>query len=85
MNQNLFLKNIKLPSVDQFIILLKATLTLSLGAIFVALGFSMFQIPFNLAAGGITGVVIIIRKFIELPAGVLTLILNIPIPNRKCF
>lgn len=53
-------------------------LTLSLGAIIVALGFSMFQVPFNLAAGGITGVVIIIRKFFELPSGVLTLILNIP-------
>lgn len=78
MIQNPNFKKIQPPSVDQVFSALKAMLTLSLGAIIVALGFSMFQVPFNLAAGGITGVVIIIRKFFELPSGVLTLILNIP-------
>ena len=78
MRKKSFIDIIKPPAVDQIYLIFKAMLALSLGATFVALGFSMFQIPFNLAAGGITGVVIIIRRFIDLPAGVLTLILNIP-------
>jgi uncharacterized membrane-anchored protein YitT (DUF2179 family) len=65
-------------SLDQVFSVMKTMFTLSLGAVVIAIGFSMFQVPFNLAAGGITGVTIIIRKFIDLPTGVLYLILNVP-------
>jgi len=76
LNQNL--KRLQELSKEQFLSLLRMAFTLSLGAIIVAIGFSMFQVPFNLAAGGITGIAIIIRKFIGLPTGVLFLLLNIP-------
>jgi uncharacterized membrane-anchored protein YitT (DUF2179 family) len=58
---------------------MKTTFTLILGAVIVAIGFSLFQVPFNLAAGGITGVTIIVRDFFDLPSGVLYLILNLPL------
>ncbi len=65
--------------LDHIFQVLNTTFTLSLGAVIVAIGFSLFQVPFNLAAGGITGVAIIIRNFIELPTGALFLILNLPL------
>jgi uncharacterized membrane-anchored protein YitT (DUF2179 family) len=58
---------------------MKTTFTLILGAVIFAIGFSLFQVPFNLAAGGITGVTIIVRDFFDLPSGVLYLILNLPL------
>ena len=68
----------QLISLDQTFAVIKTILTISLGAIIVAMGFSMFQVPFNLAAGGLTGITIIIRKFIDFPTGILYLILNVP-------
>ena len=44
-----------------------------------ALGFSLFQMPYNLAAGGITGLTIIIRNFIDLPNGALYVTFNVPL------
>ena len=74
-----FVKYLRAISQDQIISVLRMVFTLSLGAVIVAIGFSMFQVPFNLAAGGVTGIAIIIRKFIDLPTGVLFLLLNIPL------
>ena len=65
--------------LDHIFQVMNTTFTLSLGAVIVAIGFSLFQVPFNLAAGGITGVAIIVRNFIELPTGALFLILNLPL------
>ena len=78
MKNNHMFKRLQAVSKEQIPTLLRMAFTLSLGAIIVAIGFSMFQVPFNLAAGGVTGITIIIRKFIDLPAGVLFLLLNIP-------
>jgi uncharacterized membrane-anchored protein YitT (DUF2179 family) len=50
-----------------------------LGAVIVALGFSLFQVPYNLAAGGITGISIILRRFVDLPPGLLYFVLNLPL------
>jgi uncharacterized membrane-anchored protein YitT (DUF2179 family) len=66
-------------NLDHIFQVLNTTFTLSLGAVIVAIGFSLFQVPFNLAAGGITGVAIIVRNFIQLPTGALYLILNLPL------
>ena len=71
-------KRLQAFSQEQIPSLLRMIFTLSLGAVIVAIGFSMFQVPFNLAAGGITGIAIIIRKFVDLPTGLLFLLLNIP-------
>jgi uncharacterized membrane-anchored protein YitT (DUF2179 family) len=74
-----FLPNLRSLSRDQVFQGLKTTITISLGAIIVAVGFSLFQVPYNLAAGGITGVVIIVRNFVELPGGTLYMVLNAPL------
>ncbi len=50
-----------------------------IGALIAALGYSMFQIPFQIVAGGVSGVGIIINHFTGLPEGILFLLLNIPI------
>ncbi len=52
---------------------------IALGALIGALGFCVFQVPFKLAAGGITGVGIILNHFIPVPVGMTYLILNIPL------
>jgi uncharacterized membrane-anchored protein YitT (DUF2179 family) len=74
-----FLPNLRSLSPDQIFQGLKTITTISLGAIIVAVGFSLFQVPYNLAAGGITGVVIIVRNFVELPGGTLYMVLNVPL------
>lgn len=78
MNKNGLVDRIKAISWDQMFAMVKTAFMLALGAVVIAIGFTLFQVPFNLAAGGITGVTIIIRKFVDLPTGVLYLILNIP-------
>ena len=50
-----------------------------LGALMAALGFTMFQVPFNIAAGGVTGIGIILNHFIPVPVGITVLALNIPL------
>lgn len=74
-----FLHALRSISPDQIYQGLKTIFTISLGAIIVAVGFSLFQVPYNLAAGGITGVVIIVRNFVDLPSGTLYLALNVPL------
>ena len=72
-------QRVQLPSSEYLLQLLKTTFSISLGAVFVAIGYSLFQLPYNLASGGITGVAIIIRNFIDLPAGAIYLTLNVPL------
>jgi uncharacterized membrane-anchored protein YitT (DUF2179 family) len=54
-------------------------LVVAAGAFIAALGYSIFQIPFNIAAGGVSGIGIIINHFTGLNEGTLFLIMNIPI------
>jgi len=49
------------------------------GSLVAALGFSVFQVPFNLAAGGVSGLSVIINSFTGWPVGMLILALNIPL------
>ena len=59
--------------------MIKNVTVIGAGSVIVALGFSLFQLPFNLAAGGITGLSIIIGQFIPLSAGLLYIVMNIPL------
>lgn len=58
----------------QFQPLLLATL----GATIAAFAYSLFQLPYNLAAGGVSGIGIIISHYTGWSAGALFFILNIP-------
>jgi len=52
---------------------------IALGSLVAAFGFALFQIPFKLAAGGVTGLGIIVNHFTNFPVGLTFLVLNIPL------
>ncbi|MFP4167960.1 MAG: YitT family protein [Desulfonatronovibrionaceae bacterium] len=54
-------------------------LLIGFGAILAGLGYTLFQVPFDLAAGGLSGLGIIINEFTGLPVGMLYLVMNIPL------
>jgi uncharacterized membrane-anchored protein YitT (DUF2179 family) len=49
------------------------------GVLLAALSYSLFQVPYNIAAGGVGGIAIIINNFTNWPIGVMILVLNIPL------
>lgn len=53
-------------------------LLVCLGSIIAALGYSLFQVPHGIAAGGITGLVIILAPYLPVPVGVAVWLLNLP-------
>lgn len=52
---------------------------LTVGTLIAALGYSLFQVPYNLAAGGISGISIIINYFSGWPIGTMVLFMNVPL------
>ncbi len=54
-------------------------LLLTLGSLIAALGFSLFQVPYNIAAGGVSGIGIIVNHFTGVSVGLFYLIANIPL------
>ena len=52
---------------------------LLLGVVIAALGFSLFQVPYNLAAGGVTGIGIIVAHFTGFSASLFYFIANVPL------
>jgi uncharacterized membrane-anchored protein YitT (DUF2179 family) len=49
------------------------------GTLVAALGYSLFQVPYNIAAGGVGGLSIIINHFTGLPIGTMILVMNVPL------
>lgn len=49
------------------------------GACIAAFGYAMFQVPFNIAAGGVSGISIIVNHYIGWPVGLLFWLLNLPL------
>ena len=58
---------------------IKNLLFLTVGTVITALSYSLFQVPYNIAAGGISGLSIIINHFTGWPVGTLYLFMNIPL------
>lgn len=58
---------------------IKKYVTIFLGTIFYAAGISLFLNPNDLAPGGVTGIAILLNRFIEVETGTLILLLNVPI------
>lgn len=52
---------------------------IAIGAMTSAFGYSMFMVPFNLAAGGIGGLGVIFNHYTGWPPGVLFLLMNLPL------
>lgn len=66
-NQNRFLR----LAIKYFLILF--------GAVIYAVGFQFFLYPNNITSGGVVGTAMIINQLSDLPVGVLTIALNIPL------
>ena len=58
---------------------LKNAILILVGLIFCALGFNLFLIPNNIAAGGFTGIAQLINSVTGFPVGTIALILNVPL------
>lgn len=54
-------------------------LVLLIGIVLAGAGYSVFQVPYKLAPGGAGGLAVIIQHFINWPAGILFLLVNIPL------
>ncbi len=57
----------------------RLNLVMVVGSCMAAFGYAMFQVPFNIAAGGVSGISIIINHFIGWPVGLLFWLLNLPL------
>jgi uncharacterized membrane-anchored protein YitT (DUF2179 family) len=52
---------------------------LLVGTLLAAFSYSLFQVPYNIAAGGVGGIAIIINDFTGWPIGVMILVMNLPL------
>ncbi|NJK81414.1 MAG: YitT family protein [Chloroflexaceae bacterium] len=52
---------------------------ITIGTIIVVIGYALFQLPFNLAAGGVGGAAIVVNSFTGWPVGLMVLLANIPL------
>ncbi len=70
------MKQIHLPRIlDE----LWRLLLIVIGAVLAGVGFSLFQVPYNIAAGGVSGIAILINHFTGWPIATMYLIMNIPL------
>ena len=58
---------------------MKNVLFIALGLVFCTLGYNLFLIPSNIAAGGFTGVAQLINSGTGWPIGTISLVLNVPL------
>lgn len=58
---------------------IKGYLILTMAAMLYAFGVSMFLDPNNIAPGGVTGISILVSRFVPVATGTLNLLINIPI------
>lgn len=72
-------RKFELPRAAAMRRVLWSQVRISLGSLIAAFGFVLFQVPFNLAAGGAAGLGIIISRFTDIPIGMLFLGINIPL------
>lgn len=70
------MKQVRLPRIlDE----LWRLLLIVVGAVLAGLGFSLFQVPYNIAAGGVSGIAILINHFTGWPISVMYLVMNVPL------
>lgn len=58
---------------------LRRVLLLLIGTMLAAIGYAVFQVPFNIAAGGVSGIGIIVNHFTGFSVAAFYLIVNIPL------
>ncbi len=58
---------------------LPSVMLLTLGSVITAIGYALFQVPYRIAAGGITGIGILINYYTGWSEGTMFLLMNIPL------
>ena len=59
--------------------LFKKYLIIVLGVAIYSVGFQLFMFPNDIVAGGVVGIAMIINRLTNLPVGVLTIVMNVPL------
>ena len=67
-------------------------LQITVGAFLIALAFNLFFVPNDVVPGGVSGIAILLRRFLGTPVGLVTLALNVRrlsglmarMPNIRC-
>lgn len=72
-------KRLELPLWQTIIRMATQQMWISLGTCIAAFGYVLFQVPYNLAAGGFSGLGIIIYHYFGLSPGLFYLLINIPL------
>ena len=57
----------------------KKYFTITVGTVLYAAGFQFFLYPNNITSGGVVGTAMIVNQLTDLPVGVMTILLNIPL------
>jgi uncharacterized membrane-anchored protein YitT (DUF2179 family) len=58
---------------------LQTVLLLMIGATLAAFGYALFQVPFNIVAGGLSGISLVINHFTGWPIGLMYWLMNTPL------
>ncbi|MFA7478882.1 MAG: YitT family protein [Vulcanimicrobiota bacterium] len=59
--------------------ILRMYLIISLGSAIAGAGYALFQVPHGIAAGGVSGLVVLINQFTGWPVGLMVALLNVPL------
>src|SRR5262245_32412067 len=69
----------KWPWLPRFWMELRRFILLILGALIAAIGYAVFQVPFHIAAGGVSGIGIIVNHFTGFSVAAFYFLVNIPL------
>lgn len=70
---------VQLPTWRQVRHSLQTVLLLTIGGTMAAFGYAMFQVPFNIVAGGLSGVSLVVNYFTGWPIGLMYWLMNTPL------
>lgn len=74
-----FFQNWTLPTLTDLVEEIRLLVLLLIGVAIAAFAYTVFQVPYNIAAGGVTGIGIIINRYTGWPIGITYLVLNVPL------
>ncbi|MGE0491994.1 MAG: YitT family protein [Vulcanimicrobiota bacterium] len=58
---------------------LRLYIVITIGSLIAAMGYALFQVPHGIAAGGVSGIAILIHRYVDWPVGTMIWIMNIPL------
>ncbi len=72
-------KELRFPTWRQVRRSLQTVLLLTIGGTLAAFGYALFQVPFNIVAGGLSGISLVINHFTGWPIGLMYWLMNAPL------